>query len=54
MEALTLKVPSLVDASSLTVKGPVKFPPGVTIKGNVTLVNGAVGSLFAVKMGGNM
>lgn len=42
MEALTLKVPSLKDATSLTVKGPVKFPPGVTIKGDVTFVNGAV------------
>jgi UTP--glucose-1-phosphate uridylyltransferase len=40
MEALTLFPPSLVDASSLTVKGPVKFVPGVTIKGDVTIING--------------
>ncbi len=40
MEALTLRVPSLVGATSLTVKGPVKFIPGVTIKGDVTFVNG--------------
>lgn len=40
MEALTLAAPSLVGAKSLTVKGPVKFPPGVTIKGDVTFTNG--------------
>ena len=42
MEALTLAAPSLVAAKSLTVKGPVKFPPGVFIKGDVTFINGAV------------
>ena len=40
MESLTLAPPSLKDATSLTVKGPVKFSPGVTIQGDVLLVNG--------------
>lgn len=42
MEALTLRAPSLVGAKALTVKGPVKFVPGVTIKGEVTFTNGAM------------
>jgi UTP--glucose-1-phosphate uridylyltransferase len=37
MEALVESYPSMVKASSLTVKGAVKFMPGVTIKGDVTL-----------------
>jgi hypothetical protein len=41
MEALTLRAPSLVGAKALTVKGPVKFVPGTTIKGEVTITNGA-------------
>ena len=41
LEALTLRPPSLVDATSLTVKGPVKFVPGIKIVGDVTFVNGA-------------
>lgn len=40
MEALTLRAPSLVGAKALTVKGPVKFVPGTTIKGEVTITNG--------------
>jgi hypothetical protein len=41
MEALTLRPPSLVGAKALTVKGPVKFVPGTTIKGEVTITNSA-------------
>lgn len=41
LEALTLQPPSLIDASSLTVKGPCKFVPGIKIVGDVTFVNGA-------------
>lgn len=50
MEALTLRAPSLVDATSLTVSGPVKFVPGVTIKGDVTFTNDT-GKPIAVKEG---
>jgi UDP-N-acetylglucosamine pyrophosphorylase len=50
MEALTLRAPSLVDATSLTVKGPVKFVPGVTIKGDVTFINDT-GKPIAMKEG---
>jgi UTP--glucose-1-phosphate uridylyltransferase/phosphoglucomutase len=42
MERLTPRPPSLVGATSLTVKGPVRFGPGVVIKGDVVLE--AVGS----------
>ena len=39
LDALVPHVPSLKDAKSLTVKGPVKFgAPGVVIKGDVTFV----------------
>ena len=41
MESLTLQPPSLIDAKSLTVKGPVKFVPGVKVIGDVTFINGA-------------
>lgn len=41
LEALTLRPPSLIDAASLTVKGPCKFVPGIKIVGDVTFVNGA-------------
>ena len=40
MDSLTLAAPSLKEANSLTVKGPVKFQPGVVIKGSVLVVNG--------------
>ena len=40
MDALTLAPPSLKEARSLTVKGPVKFEKGVVIKGDVLVVNG--------------
>ena len=40
MDSLTLSAPSLKDAKSLTVKGPVKFEKGVIIKGEVLVVNG--------------
>ncbi len=40
MQSLTLGVPSLIDAKSLIVKGPVKFVPGVKIIGDVTFTNG--------------
>ncbi|KAK9829520.1 hypothetical protein WJX72_006308 [[Myrmecia] bisecta] len=39
MEALTEQPPSLLQAKSLTVKGPVRFKAGVVIKGDVTLTN---------------
>jgi hypothetical protein len=39
-QALTLGIPSLIDATSLVVKGPVKFVPGVKIIGDVTFTNG--------------
>lgn len=42
LEALTLRAPSLIDATSLTVKGPLKFVPGIKIVGDVTFVNGTV------------
>lgn len=45
MEALVEAYPSLWQADSLTVQGPVQFLPGVSVKGSVTLVNGVrVGS----------
>lgn len=37
MEALVEVSPSMLEATSLTVKGPVRFMAGVTIKGDVTL-----------------
>ncbi|KAL6783866.1 UGP1 [Auxenochlorella protothecoides x Auxenochlorella symbiontica] len=39
MDALVKTVPSLWQATSLTVKGPVRFEAGVVIKGDVTLIN---------------
>ena len=39
MEALTVAVPSLIKANTLTVKGAVKFEEDVVIEGDVTLVN---------------
>lgn len=39
MEALTPQVPSLIACRSLTVKGAVKFEAGVTVEGDVTLIN---------------
>ena len=47
MDALTIAPPSLVQASSLTVKGPVKFAKGVVIKGDVLVVNGEPLRLFS-------
>ena len=43
LQALTPVVPSLIAATSLTVKGPVKFESGVVIKGDVTLTNSECG-----------
>lgn len=42
MDALTEAPPSLKNATSLTVKGPVKFQKGVVIHGAVLVVNGEV------------
>ncbi len=42
MESLTDAPPSLIDTKSLTVKGPVKFISGITIKGDVLVNNGAI------------
>lgn len=44
LEALTEAVPSLVEAKSVTVKGPVLFKRGVVFKGDVLVVNGACNS----------
>ena len=46
MDSLTLSAPSLKDAKSLTVKGPVKFEKGIVIKGEVLVVNGEPPQLF--------
>lgn len=40
LESLAPSVPSLIQCTSLTVKGPVRFDGGVAIRGDVTLVNG--------------
>lgn len=40
LEALTEAPPSLVDAKSVTVKGPVLFKKGVVFKGDILVVNG--------------
>lgn len=42
MEALVEAYPSLWQADSLTVQGPVRFLPGVSVKGSVTLLNSAL------------
>eukprot|EP00887_Chlorella_sp_A99_P004156 scaffold23.g4156.t1 len=41
MQALTRAVPSLISATSLTVKGPVSFGPRLVLKGEVTITNAA-------------
>lgn len=41
MEALTEAPPSLKDAKSLTVKGPVLFRKGCVFQGDTLVVNGA-------------
>jgi UDP-N-acetylglucosamine pyrophosphorylase len=38
-ENLVIKVPSLINTISLTVKGPIKFKENIIIIGNVTLIN---------------
>lgn len=43
LESLAPSVPSLIDCTSLTVKGPVRFEGGVAIRGDVTLTNGEFG-----------
>lgn len=40
MEALTEAVPSLIHATSLTVKGPVRFVAGTSFEGDVLVSNG--------------
>lgn len=40
MEALTEATPSLLKATSLTVKGPVRFVAGTSIEGDVLIANG--------------
>ena len=39
MEALVDSPPSMKELVKLTVKGPVKFPSGVTLKGTVAITN---------------
>jgi UTP--glucose-1-phosphate uridylyltransferase/phosphoglucomutase len=41
MEALTEATPSLINADSLTVKGPVRFVAGTSFQGDVLVSNGA-------------
>lgn len=41
MDALTEAVPSLINATSLTVKGPVRFKAGTSFTGDVLIANGA-------------
>ena len=40
MDALTDAVPSLIHATSLTVKGPVRFQAGTSFTGDVLVTNG--------------
>ena len=40
MDALTPAVPSLIHATSLTVKGPVRFQAGTSFAGDVLVTNG--------------
>jgi UTP--glucose-1-phosphate uridylyltransferase/phosphoglucomutase len=40
LESLAPSVPSLIECTSLTVKGPVRFEGGVAIRGDVALTNG--------------
>ena len=40
LDALTDAVPSLIDATSLTVKGPVRFQAGTSFTGDVLVTNG--------------
>lgn len=44
MESLTEAAPSLIEAKSLTVKGPVKFVAETVIKGDVLVNNGEISS----------
>ena len=50
MESLVEEYPSLMEAKSLTVKGPVKFTKGVIIKGAVTFENGEAAGFVALWM----
>lgn len=49
MDSLTVSAPSLKEAKSLTVKGPVKFEKGVIIKGEVLVVNGKFSTISVVR-----
>lgn len=40
MDALAEAVPSLINAKSITVKGPVRFVVGTSIEGDVLISNG--------------
>ena len=40
MDALTQAIPSLIHATSLTVKGPVRFQAGTSFAGDVLVTNG--------------
>ena len=51
MEALCEAPPSLKDAKSLTVKGPVLFRKGCVFKGDTLVVNGAAHSCAMVLLG---
>jgi len=42
MDALTEAVPSLINATSLTVKGPVRFQAGTSFEGDVLINNGVL------------
>ncbi len=45
MDALTQAVPSLIHATSLTVKGPVRFQAGTSFAGDVLVTNGAAAEI---------
>lgn len=50
MESLTEAPPSLIEAVSLTVKGPVKFVADTVIKGDVLVKNGTASSFIVQHM----
>lgn len=47
LDALTEAVPSLINAKSIAVKGPVRFVEGTSIEGDVLISNGDPPSLPA-------
>ncbi len=54
LESLAPSVPSLIQCTSLTVKGPVRFEGGVAIRGDVTLTNGRCPTTGCVAVEGQL